>query len=97
MKQEKTKEKYIDSIASGNAAIFVVNDQEKNMIVINMGNLPPKTNVIFNSYLISPIDTSNNGYEFELFRNLPIFIGKCDEIYQNYELNGEVIINSNMK
>ncbi len=29
MKQEKTKEKYIDSIASGNAAIFVVNDQEK--------------------------------------------------------------------
>ena len=67
------------------------------MIVINMGNLPPKTNVIFNSYFISPIDASNNSYEFELFRNLPIFLGKSDEINQNCELNGEIIINSNYK
>ena len=95
IKQEKAKEKYVDSISSGNAALFVYYDKDKNMIAINMGNIPPKTHIIFNSYFISPIETYNNAYEFEMFRNLPIFIGKSYEIYQNCELNGEVIIKSN--
>ena len=95
IKQEKAEEKYVDSISSGNAAIFVYFDKDKNMIAINMGNIPLKAHIIFNSYFISPIETYNNAYEFELFRNLPIFIGKSAEIYQNCELNGEVIIKSN--
>ena len=40
IKEEKAKEKYGDSIASGNAAIFVTHDPlDKNTIIINMGNL----------------------------------------------------------
>ena len=95
IKEEKAQEKYVDSIASENAAIFVTYDHnDKNMIIINMGNLPPKSDITFNSYFISPIVSSNNKYEFELFRNFPIFTGKDDEIYKNTELNGEIIIKS---
>ena len=95
IKKEKAQEKYVDSISSGNASIFVTYDPfDKNMIIINMGNLPPKSNIIFNSYFISPIVSSYNKYEFELFRNFPIFTGKDDEIYLNTELNGEIIIKS---
>ena len=96
IKEEKAKAKYVDSIASGNAAIFVAHDEyNKNEIIINMGNLPPKSEIIFISNFISPIETSNNKYEFELFRNLPIFKGKDDVIYQNSKIKGEVVIKSN--
>ena len=60
-----------------------------------MGNLPPKTGIIFVSNFISQIETSNNSYEFEIFRNLPIFTGNEEEIYQNSKLDGEIIIKSN--
>ena len=60
-----------------------------------MGNLPPKSDIIFISNFISPIETSRNKYEFELFRNLPIFKGKDDVIYQNSKIKGEVKVKSN--
>ena len=98
IKEEKAKEKYVDSIASGNAAIFVSHDPyDKNKIIIHMGNIPPNKDVVFESNFISPIETSNNKYEFEIFRNLPIFVGKNEEIYQNSGLTGEIIIKSNNK
>ena len=76
IKKSKAEEKYTDSISSGNAAIFVSNDSyNSNRIIINMGNIPPKQEVIFKSEFIQFVESSNS-YEFELFRNLPIFIGK---------------------
>jgi hypothetical protein len=95
IKEEKAQEKYVDSISSGNAAIFVSHDPYDNdKIIIHMGNIPPKKDIIFISNFISPIETSNNKYQFELFRNLPIFQGKNNEIYQNSELKGEILIKS---
>ena len=48
IKKEKAEQKYTDSIASGNAAIFVSDDpNNENRIIINMGNIPPKNDVIF--------------------------------------------------
>ena len=95
IKEEKAQEKYEDSIASGNAAIFVAHDPyDKNKIIINMGNLPPKEDIIFISNYINQIENSNDRYELELFRNLPIFQDKNGDIYQNSELKGELIIES---
>ena len=92
IKKEKAEKKYTDSIASGNAAIFVSDDPEnENRLIINMGNIPSKTEVIFISEFIHPIEASKK-YEFEFFRNLPIFKGKNDEIYQNSELKGKINI-----
>ena len=39
--EEKAYIKYSDTIASGNAAIFVAEDKSKNSCLINMGNIPP--------------------------------------------------------
>jgi len=41
-------------------------------IIINMGNIPPNEEVIFISEFIQFVESSKT-YEFELFRNLPIF------------------------
>ena len=87
----KAQTKYSDAITSGNAAIFVSEDpNNKNRIMINLGNIPPKTDVIFNSEFIQIIEASQK-YEFEFFRNLPIFNGKkC--IYENESLKGKINI-----
>ena len=91
IKKEKAEIKYTDSIASGNAAIFVTQDPEnENRTIINMGNIPPKNEVIFITEFIHLIESSEK-YEFELFRNLPIFKGG-EDIYQNSELKGKVQI-----
>ena len=59
IKKEKAEVKYSDNIASGNAAIFVSQDPEnENRIIINMGNIPPKTDVIFNSKFLHFIEVS---------------------------------------
>ena len=93
IKKEKAEIKYTDSISSGNAAIFVSQDPEdENRIIINMGNIPPKTDIIFISEFLHLIQISQK-YEFELFRNLPIFKGN-DNIYQNSELKGKININT---
>ena len=96
IKQSKAEEKYTDSISSGNAAIFVSKDpKNKNRIIINMGNIPPKQEVIFISEFIQFVETSDF-YEFELFRNLPIFKGK-DTLFQNSEIKGTIEINTKSK
>lgn len=92
IKKEKAEKKYTDSIASGNAAIFVAQDpDDEDRIIINMGNIPAKTDVIFISEFIQSIQTSQS-YEFEIFRNLPIFQGKDNEIFRNSELSGRIDI-----
>ena len=90
--KEKAEVKYSDSVSSGNAAIFVSDDPDnENRLIMNIGNIPPKAEVIFISEFIQTIEASKK-YEFELFRNLPIFQGKNDQIYQNSELKGKINI-----
>ena len=74
IKKEKGEEKYSDSISSGNAAIFVCDDPiNEKRIIINMGNIPANEELIFISNFIQYVISQNN-YEFELFRSLPIFL-----------------------
>ena len=61
-----------------------------------MGNIPGKTDVLFISEFIQSIEASQN-YEFEIFRNLPIFQGKNDEIFENSELSGKINIKTKQK
>ena len=91
IKKEKAEVKYTDSISSGNAAIFVTEDPEdENRIIINMGNIPPKNEVILTTEFIHLLEASGK-YEFQFFRNLPIFKGG-EDIYQNSELKGKIQI-----
>ena len=96
IKKEKAEEKYNDSIAKGNAAIFVSEDPfNEDKIIINMGNIPPKEEVVFTSEYLKLIESSKN-YEFELFRNLPIFRGN-EIIYHNSKLEGIIRIKTKNK
>ena len=96
IKKEKAEYKYSDSISSGNAAIFVYEDPfDDKKIIINMGNIPANEEVIFISEFIQFVESSKT-YEFELFRNLPIFYGKAGEI-QNNDLKGKISICTNNK
>ena len=74
IKKEKAEIKYTDSISSGNTAIFVSDDPDnENRIIINLGNIPPQKELVFTSEFIHFTESSET-YEFELFRNLPIFL-----------------------
>ena len=95
IKIEKAEQKYTDAIASGNAAIYVKQINE-NKILISMGNIPPKNEVIFISEYIHLMEP-NQKFEFELFRNLPIFMGKDYNIINNVELNATVNIKTQSK
>ena len=95
IKKEKAEEKYNDAVSSGNAAIYVYEDKYYNRIVINMGNIPPNEKVIFISEFIQ-LTESSKSYEFELFRNLPIFSG-INLTFQNGNLKGRVEIKTKNK
>ena len=96
IKKEKAEIKYEDSISSGNAAIFVGEDPiNENRLIINMGNIPPKEKVIFITKYINFIESSEK-YEFEMFRNLPIFKDN-DLVQQNSCLKGKINIISKNK
>ena len=54
IKKEKEEEKYSDNISKENVPIFVSDDPwNENRIIINMGNIPLKEEVIFTSNFIS--------------------------------------------
>ena len=96
IKKEKAEIKFNDSIASGNAAIFIMEDpKDSQSLIINMGNIPGNEEVLFFSEFLQYIESSKS-YEFEIFRNLPIFKGKS-EIYQNEDLKGEINIETKNK
>ena len=71
--KEKATIKYTDAISSGNTAIFVAEDKDKNIALINMGNIPPNEKVVFISEFLY-FTKHTNYYEFEIFRKLPLFI-----------------------
>ena len=95
IKKEKAEEKYTDSVASGNAAIFTSIDRnDKNKIIVHIGNIPPNEELLFTSEFIQFTEFSNNSYEYELFRNLPKLEGDNGAKFENDSITGSVEIKS---
>ena len=67
--KEKAEVKYTDAIASGNAAIYVIQNDTEDKITVQMGNIPPNEKVIFISEFIQNTEYSTK-YECELFKYL---------------------------
>ena len=87
IKKEKAEEKYSDAISSGNTGIFTaVDPNDKNNIIVHIGNLPPKQELIFTSEFIQFTESSKNSFEYELFRNIPTLKGK-----EGYNLENNII------
>ena len=60
IQKSKAEEKYTDNISLGNAAIFVTYDSYWDRVIINMGNIPPKEEVIFISEFIQFIESADS-------------------------------------
>ena len=60
-----------------------------------MGNIPPNEEIVLISEFLQLTESSKN-YEFEFFRNFPIFKGN-DTVYQNIDLKGKIEIRTNNK
>ena len=88
IKKEKAEEKYTDTISSGNSAIYVT--YENNNIVLNLGNIPPKTEVIFISEFIQIFEPSKI-IKYNIYKHLPIF-QEDDNIYDNKKIKGKITI-----
>ena len=59
-------------------------------MIVNLGNIPPKQEVIFISEFLQFMESSNK-FEFELFRNLPVLLLK-DSTIQPFDIKGIVEI-----
>ena len=98
IKTEKAEEKYSDSISSGNAAIYTdIDKEDKNKIIVHIGNIPPKQELIFTSEFMQFTESSNNSLEYELFRNLPILTGKSGNYIENDIIKGTIEINNDRR
>ena len=98
MKKEKAEEKYTDSISSGNAAIYVTYDQNnKNIIIVHLGNIPPKQELIFISEYIQFTEVNNNIYEFDVFKNIPLIKNKDETVFYFDKINGYAEITTQNK
>ena len=96
IKTDKAEEKYTDIISSGGAAIFVrIDPFDENKIIIHMGNIPPKEELIFTSEFIQFIEGFDS-LEFELFRSLPLFVQQSDK-YQTPDIKGLVEVKTKNK
>ena len=98
IKEEKAEEKYTDSVASGNAAIYTTIDKdEENKIIVHIGNIPPKEKLIFTSEYIQYTESVNNSYEYEFFRNVPIMKDNKGDNIQNNIIKGILEIKTKSK
>ena len=93
IKKEKAKEKYNDNISLENASIFTdIDKKNKNKIIVHIGNIPPKQELIFTSEFIKFTESSHNSLEYELFRNLPILTDKNGYYIENDIIKGTIEI-----
>ena len=85
--KEKAEEKYSDALAEGNTPIYCEFNKEENKYIIHLGNIEPKTKVIFKSHFHQRIISNDLNYIYQLMNHFP-FPRKSQ--YENY-------INNNAK
>ena len=97
IKTEKAEEKYSDSMASGNAAIYTAIDKsDKNKIIVHIGNIPPKEELIFISNFLNITESSNNFNEYEFLRSIPVLSAK-ETFFNNDYIKGTLEIETKNK
>ncbi|MCQ2820677.1 MAG: VIT and VWA domain-containing protein, partial [archaeon] len=94
IEKEKAKEKYTDSIAEGNAAIYVEQDENQSKFIVCLGNIPSGETVNFVSNFIGNIQMEKGKFVYELIRNFPIFMNQNkDPVFKM----SEILVNIKIK
>ena len=95
MAKEKAKEKYSDSIASGNQGFISTYDEQMTNYSVNIGNINPKQKVKLNALFIQMIGSQDMSYEFNIMEKYPSFHYK--ELNQNQFKKINKIVKANFK
>ena len=82
--KEKAEQKYSDAIAEGNTAIYCEFNQNQNKYVIHLGNIEPKTKVIFKSHFHQKIISNDLNYIFKLMNHFPFPRKSQYDSYNSY-------------
>ena len=88
--KEKAEEKYSDAIAEGNTAIYCEFSQIQNKYVIHLGNIEPKTKVIFKSHFHQKIISNDLNYIFRLMNHFPFPRKSQYDNYNRYKIFNNV-------
>ena len=88
--KEKAEEKYSDAIAEGNTAIYCEFSQIQNKYVIHLGNIEPKTKVIFKSHFHQKIISNDLNYIFRLMNHFPFPRKSQYDNYKRYNIFNNV-------
>ena len=89
MPKEKAKEKYTDSISSGNIGFISEYKRDKKFYTVNIGNLKPKQKIKLNTFFIQMIGAQDMSYEFNIMEKYPSFYYK--ELKNDFELKDKII------
>ena len=73
MAKEKAKEKYNDSIASGNVGFLSTYEENDVSYSVNIGNISPKQQIKLNTIFIEMIGSQDMSYEFIIMDKYPTF------------------------
>ena len=73
MAKEKAKEKYNDSIATGNAGFLSTYEENDVSYSVNIGNISPKQQIKLNTIFIEMIGSQDMSYEFIIMDKYPTF------------------------
>ena len=88
--KEKAEEKYSDAIAEGNTAIYCEFNKMQNKYVIHLGNIEPKTKVIFKSHFHQKIISNDLNYIFRLMNHFPFPRKSQYDNYNRYNIFNNV-------
>ena len=90
MPKEKAKEKYTDSISSGNIGFISEYKRDKKFYTVNIGNLKPKQQKIkLNTFFIQMIGAQDMSYEFNIMEKYPSFY--YNKSKKDFELKDKII------
>lgn len=67
---EKAREKYDDTIASGNTALMMQNSGSNTQYVLSIGNIPRKSGVKANLIVVSPLKCESSQWSYNLPSNV---------------------------
>ena len=96
IEKEKAKEKYGDSIASGNVGFISRYNRSMSNYSVNIGNILPKQKIKLTSIFIQMIGSQDMSYEYEIMEKYPSFYYKNNQS-QNKKIKANFKIKTQSK
>ena len=96
IEKEKAKEKYNDALASGNTG--AISYQKDDYIVVNIGNIAPKSSVKLTTEFIQFLKSEDMSYCYSTIKKFPVILTNKNEVNEKLKnLNVKITIKAHSK